>query len=1132
MAPNPWPTIPFFKPFTLDARIPMQQSFLRILSLFAIFGTSLLALSGTGGSRGDGPAPAYSPRIAPASKEGEQALQRIRVPQGVKGTLFAAEPMLANPVSFCFDEKGRCYVAETFRLHHGVTDDRGHTYWLADDLACRTVADRVALYHKHLKDKFAIYETEHDRVRLIEDTTGKGVADKATVFADGFHHAAEGLGAGVLARKGNVYYTCIPDLWLLKDTKGTGKADVKQSLATGFGVHVSFIGHDMHGLRMGPDGRLYFSIGDRGLNVKTKEGRNLFYPDGGAVLRCEPDGSNLEIVHTGLRNPQELAFDQHGNLFTVDNNSDSGDKARLVYVVEGGDSGWRIGYQYGSDMGNRGPFNAEKIWHLPHEGQPAYIVPPLAHITTGPSGLCFNYGATALPERYKDHFFVCDFRGAPAGSSVFSFAVKPKGAAFEVIDGHEAFAGVLATDCEFGPDGGFYVSDWVEGWDLTGKGRIYRFTDPEAAKNPVIADTKKLIAEGFDKRSNEELAKLLEHADLRVRQEAQFALADKGKDALPTFVKVAKESKNLLARLHAIWGIGQFGRHGEDVVAVLRPFLKDADGEVRKQTARVFGWLKEADGADLVPLLKDQQAQVRFQAALSLGERSVRIRNAQATWDAIVELLKDGGDDGYLRHACSRVMAKYPGQSLVSLSKHESVAVRLGAVLALRQRKKAVVAPFLDDPDPRVAVEAARAIHDEMPIGSGIELAERLGKPNAPEFFLWRALNANYRLGQKENAAAVSAFAARATAPEKLRVEALKMLGTWAEPPRRDRVTGLTQNLGKRDPGLAVEALKQSLGGIFTGPDAVRREAAGVAAKLGIKEVGPALFEIAADTKRPAATRIETLRALETLKDSRLEKARELALKDGDPRLRAEGRRLLARANPAAALPLLREALEKGETVERQGAYAVLGGMKDAEADTVLARDLEKLLANKLPADVQLDLLDAAAKRQAADVKEKLAKFEAGRSKSDHLANYREALFGGDAEAGKRIFLQKAEVSCLRCHKIKGEGGDVGPELAGIGAKQTREYLLESIVDPNRQIAKGFETVVLTLKNGKVETGVLKAEDAKEVHLMTAEAKLVVVSKDQIDERRTGKSAMPEDIIKNLSKAELRDLVEFLAGLK
>src|SRR5262249_11952435 len=150
---------------------------------------------------------------------------------------------------------------------------------------------------------------EHDRVRLVEDSDGDGVADKASVFADGFHDAAAGIGSGVLARKDNVYYTCIPDVWLLRDTKGTGPADVRQSLHTGYGVHVAFLGHDAHGLKFGPDGKLYFSIGDRGLNVKTLDGKTLSVPDCGSVLRCDPDGTNLEVVATGLRNPQCLAFD-------------------------------------------------------------------------------------------------------------------------------------------------------------------------------------------------------------------------------------------------------------------------------------------------------------------------------------------------------------------------------------------------------------------------------------------------------------------------------------------------------------------------------------------------------------------------------------------------------------------------------------------------------------------------------------------------------------------------------------------------------------------------------------------------------------------------------------------------------
>ena len=328
--------------------------------------------------KGNSQPQAYDPPIAKASDEGIKAIRSFRVPGGLKAELFAAEPLLANPVAFCVDEKGVVYVAETFRHGDGVTDTRSHMEWLDDDLASRSVADRVAMYKKYLGSKFESFHVQHERVRRVVDRDGDGRADASTVFADGFNDPAAGIGAGVLARKGDVYYTCIPGLWKLRDTRGDGRADERKLLHDGYGVHVGFLGHDLHGLKFGPDGRIYFSIGDRGFNVKTFDGKTLAVPDTGSVLRCNPDGTELEVFATGLRNPQELAFDQFGNLFTGDNNSDSGDRARWVYLVEGGDSGWRIGYQFLETPYTRGPWNEEKLWYPSFAGQAAYIVPPIA----------------------------------------------------------------------------------------------------------------------------------------------------------------------------------------------------------------------------------------------------------------------------------------------------------------------------------------------------------------------------------------------------------------------------------------------------------------------------------------------------------------------------------------------------------------------------------------------------------------------------------------------------------------------------------------------------------------------------------------------------------------------------------
>src|SRR5262245_5550286 len=123
------------------------------------------------------PQPPYNPPVAPASDEGLKALKRIRVPQGLTLDLFAAEPLLANPVAFAIDEKGRFYVAETFRLHAGVTDIRGHMTWLTNELASTSVEQRVEYMKQYEGKRIADYTKETDRVRMVWDSNGDGKAD-------------------------------------------------------------------------------------------------------------------------------------------------------------------------------------------------------------------------------------------------------------------------------------------------------------------------------------------------------------------------------------------------------------------------------------------------------------------------------------------------------------------------------------------------------------------------------------------------------------------------------------------------------------------------------------------------------------------------------------------------------------------------------------------------------------------------------------------------------------------------------------------------------------------------------------------------------------------------------------------
>jgi quinoprotein glucose dehydrogenase len=1099
------------------------------------------------------PKSGYEQKIAAASKDGEVAIKTFRIPKELRVELVAAEPFVANPVAFWIDERGRFYVAETFRQEKGVEDNRKHMNWLDDDLAAMTVEDRLAYFKKHLGEKVHDYEKEDDRIRLLEDRDGDGKVDHATVFANGFNGIVEGTGAGVLARRGTVWYTNIPKLWRLRDTDGDGVADERKALHHGYGVRVAFRGHDLHGLRFGPDGRLYFSIGDRGFNITTDDGRKLIHPDQGAVFRCNPDGTELEIIHRGLRNPQELAFDQFGNLFTCDNNSDSGDKARWTYLVEGGDSGWRMSYQYFAD---RGPWNREKLWH-PHESRmdassvrvsqnnsdgrgvhptdepAAYIVPPIANIADGPSGLTF-YPGIGLPEAYANHFFLCDFRGSAVNSGVRSFAVQPKGASFELVDSQQFAWSILATDCDFGPDGSLYISDWVEGWTDPGKGRIYRLFDPTLRDNAAAKEVRKLMADGFEKRSADELVRLLAHPHRDVRQEAQFALAERGPSLITPLAKVAANSPNQLARLHAIWGLGQIARRDRAALKPLLGLLADKDAEVQAQAAKVLGDAREKLAFDkLVALTKPEAApRVRFFAAYGTG----KIGGAAAV-PALLELLRTNADaDPYLRHAAVMGLV-YTGDAakLFAAAKDVSPAVRMGVLLALRRFGNPEVSRFMTDAEPRIVEEAARAINDE-PINEAMPaLAALASRSNLTEPVTYRVINANFRLGQPEHAAAVASLAGRDNLAEALRIEALNSLSDWEKPSGRDRVMGLWRPLDKRPPEIAATALRHALGDVFSGStDKVRAVATQVAGKLGIKEVSPVLFELLGNTKQPVDVRVEALRALSTLKDKRLDEATQLALQDTNGSLRAESRRVLAKTKPDDAIKLLEATLATGESelIERQTAFATLAEMKSPAADAIVSKQLDGLLADLVPIDVQLDLLQAAGGSLSDDVKQKLSRFESNRPQDNLVVSHRETLFGGDAERGRKVFIEKAAVSCVRCHKVNGIGGEVGPDLSKLGGQQKREYLLEALVDPNRQIAKGFESLIIATQDGKVVTGIVKEDTAQHLKLMTPDGVLITVAKADIDEQTRGKSAMPEDVVKKLTKAEIRDLVEFLASLK
>jgi quinoprotein glucose dehydrogenase len=1071
-------------------------------------------------------------RTSAPSQDALLSTARLKLMEGLKAELYAAEPLLANPVAFCFDPQGRIYVAETYRLHRGVTDNRNHMYWLDDDLACRTVADRDAKYRKHLKGRYADFAKATDRVRLLIDTKNTGKPDTSYVFSDGYRNAVDGIGSGVLVHDGSVYYTCIPDLWRLRDTKGTHHADVRESLSTGYGVHTSFIGHDTHGLVISPvDGKLYFSIGDRGATITTKEGRKIEVPHTGAVFRCNLDGSDLELYARGLRNPQELVFDDFGNLFTGENNSDSGDRARFVYLPEGADCGWHIGWQYLEQPYSRGSWNAEFMWHPPRPDQPAFIVPPITNLGDGPSGLTF-YPGTGLAERYKNHFFLADFRGTPASSGIRSFAVKPKGAGFVLTDSHQFAWGVLATDVDFGPDSALYILDWVEVWGITGKGRIHRVWDPKTLSE--ASEVKRLLAADWTKMSIEELSKLLSHPDRRVRTQAQFTLVERPNGpAMLTFVSALNQGPPL-ARLHAIWGLGQLWRTRKgpfDSPHLLKSFLNDPDVNVVVNVLRIasnHSPLRLAVG-DYVALFNHPSDQVRAQAAHCLGKQQV-----VEALPALLDLIKNSQlRDPWLRHACAMGLMPFLAENkeqIVAAGQH-SPAIRLAVVLAYRHLDQPP-ATFLLDTDPLVRNEAIRACHDLLNDQGLTAVATVSFAKEMPEPILLRILNAQLHQGKAENAERLAAFAADSAMPTKVRLEAVKMLAAWEQPSGRDWVTGLWKTIERRSAAPAQTALTSMFPKLLDTKGRLAAEAIKAAGRLQLATLAPSLLQVARDLAFSSEARVAALNAADDLKAEGLSPTVTATITDKDPRVRSAAQAILVKLNPAEAVLHLARVLDDGELRERQAIFAQLAGMRRREADQVLERWLTRFAEGTVPGELQFDLVQAAKRRNLDSWKSLLDKGQQKLAATGPYGPYRTALLGGDAEAGRKVFFEKTAVACLRCHRVGREGGEVGPDLTKIAHDKSRDYLLESIVDPNKTIAKDFELSIILTADGVVQQGIVKSETESEIRLITPEAKSVIIKKADVEERKTGKSAMPEDLIQQLSLRELRDLIQYLATLK
>jgi len=1078
-----------------------------------------------------------------------QAMKGFKVEPGYEFRLWAAEPMLGNPVAFCIDEQGRVFVAETYRFEQGVSDNRQSGFWLDEDLAAQTVEDRLAYYEKYAtkrKEGMAWYTNHVDQVRMLVDTNGDGTADSATVFSGPYNEPLDGLASGLIARDGDVYLTNIPHLWRLRDEDGDGVAEKREALLSGFGVRTAFLGHDMHGLVWGPDGLLYWSIGDRGYNVVSKEGKRFAKPNQGAVFRCNPDGTGLEVFHTGLRNPQELAFNHLGDLFTCDNNSDSGDRARVLYLPEGGDAGWTMEYQYQGGDYSRGPYNAEGAWHEPTPDnlytRPAYVIPPLSNqIFSGPSGFVYTPGGL-FGEKYRDSFFVADFRGGAGSSQIVNFSVSGAGAGYALGQHHAFIRNVLITDVDFGYDGNMYLSDWINGWKGPDKGRIH--TVRPVARSPeqdaLVAQTRTLFAEGFAGRETPALLALLGFDDMRVRLRAQYELARRAKESLSPLQALARASGPLIPRLHALWAIGQIQRSTPPsesaVIESLLDLMNDPDPEIPVQLARLMGEHRVMESVSLLEkLLAAGSPRQKASAAVALGKLGQNTSVPSLT----TALAANNDKDLFLRQALA--MGLYGAASpdmLVGMATHESQAVRLGAVLALRHSAHPGLAAFLNDSALHVATESARAIYD-LPVPDAMPalahalasyLKENPTTTNAHVPLLRRVLSANHTLGNVE---ALVAFAAQAGNPDVLRKQTIEWLIAWRRPSSRDPVNGQWRPIAPRSPDEVKKALEPQWARMLeTSTPPMMIAVLGVVREFGESQ-DPALLAAVAswmgNDALSAEVRAAALKTLSRLQAPDIDKAINTALMPGTPPLlRAAALEMVPRLDKDRALSVAGHLLLHGENEERQQAVRTLTTLGTPDADTLLASYLGKIVAGEVSGAALLELRDAAEAGKLPRLTAAWKVAHEARAAKGAVEAHWWALEGGTVSRGHDVFKSHAAAQCLRCHI---DGGGIGPDLKGIASTRDATYLLRSLLEPNVDLAPGYGMVSMTLKNGENVAGIQRDKNEREVRLIDPEGKERTVAVDLIASETPPFSAMPP-VGLILTAQEIRDVMAYLNSLK
>ncbi|WKN44567.1 PVC-type heme-binding CxxCH protein [Tunicatimonas pelagia] len=979
----------------------------------------------------------------------EYAVVGLEVADDLEATLFAAEPMVANPTNMDIDHRGRVWVCEGYNYRPTLNPDNPT-------------------------------KKEGDRILILEDEDSDGRADKSTVFYQG-NDVNAALGIWVMDNQAIV--SCSPNVFILTDTDGDDMADKKEILFTGLSGEQH--DHAIHAVVFGPDGKLYFNFGNAGEKILDKDGNPITEQAGipvsaqgdpyreGMVFRCDPDGSNFEVLGHNFRNNYEVAVDSYGTLWQSDNDDDGNKGVRINYVMEYGNYGYRDEMSgenwrtYRTGMHDEIP---KRHWHLNDPG----VVPNLLQTGAGsPTGILV-YEGDLLPKRFRNQVIHADagpnvVRAYPVENSGAGYAAKME----NIVTGKDQW--FRPSDVTVAPDGSLFIADWYDpgvGGHQVGdlqQGRIYRIA-PKQEKSLFSSSEQKYQSPDINLSSVEGAVEGLQNPNLSVRYLAWKTLHEMGSQAETALVALA-DSENPRNQARALWLLSKLDGKGVEYV---EQALQSENADLRIAGIR----MARQQDRDITPVLqkmvKDESPQVRREVALAL--RYLDSPESDKLW-ATLATQHDSKDRWYLE------------------------ALGIGADLYAESRFKAWMNEVGDDWDTPVGRDIIWRMRSKETIPLLAELIQESEANTYPDRLRYfRAFDFH----QDESKQEVLANLAVQQHPNQEEITILALNHIDA-----DRV--------KQSPQLktALQASLDNVAGSDTYVELVKR--------YELKEYQPALLALALEKPQEAVG----VEAAKLLLDFEGESLITNMLEEGSTEEQMDLIQALKRVNSEKSIDVLQGVIANQQrplSLRREAVMAFAGSWGGEN----------RLLDMVRSGDLHADLDSAAAKVFSMAMRNSI--YEEGalllgidQEASDLPPIKQLVTMQGDIAHGQTVFAQY----CQNCHVVDGQGVDYGPGLSEIGDKLGKDGMYVAILEPSKGISFGYEGYNLKLNDGSQVTGYVLSKTEDEVQLRMYGGRTETYARDQIATmEEMDQSLMFDNLERSMSQEDLVSLVEYLITLK